>query len=90
MSKLNCWEVKNCGREPGGKNASNFGVCPAINSIIHDGINKGYNGGRFCWAVAGTLCEGEPSGTFADKFVSCINCEFFKNVNDEEGSNFIF
>jgi hypothetical protein len=27
--KLNCWEVKKCGREPGGVKVKELGVCPA-------------------------------------------------------------
>ena len=27
--KLNCWEFKKCGREPGGTNASQRETCPA-------------------------------------------------------------
>ena len=27
--KLNCWQVKKCGREPGGAKVAEFGVCPA-------------------------------------------------------------
>ena len=28
-NRLNCWEVKKCGREPGGKSVATLGVCPA-------------------------------------------------------------
>ena len=28
-SSANCWEVKQCGRQPGGPKAGEFGVCPA-------------------------------------------------------------
>ena len=29
MSLINCWEVKKCGREPGGAKVAELGVCPA-------------------------------------------------------------
>jgi len=29
MSKKNCWEVMNCGRQTGGTKVSEMGVCPA-------------------------------------------------------------
>ncbi|MEZ4527675.1 MAG: protein kinase [Desulfobacterales bacterium] len=83
--KLNCWEYMKCGRDPGGKNAAEFGVCPAAEDASFDGINRGKNGGRICWAVGGTFCGGEIQGTFAEKRKSCINCEFYKLVRKEKG-----
>ena len=85
--KLNCWEFKQCGREPDGKNAAEFGVCPATVDSSFDTMNRGKNGGRVCWAVAGTFCEGEIQGSFADKRASCIKCDFFKSVNSIEATS---
>ena len=86
--KQNCWEIKRCGREPGGVNISKFGVCPAAEKTNADGINGGKNGGRICWAVSGTLCGGKIQGNFAKKQLNCMGCEFFKQVQSEEGANF--
>ncbi|RMG05591.1 MAG: hypothetical protein D6726_00965 [Nitrospirae bacterium] len=85
MSKVNCWEYMNCGREPGGKNVSSLGVCPAAMDETADGLNGGKNGGRLCWAIAGTLCDGRVQGTFAEKRLLCFACDFFRHVKDEEG-----
>jgi hypothetical protein len=84
--KLNCWQYMRCGREPGGRKAAELGVCPASADISFDGINRGRNAGRFCWAVAGTFCGGKVQGSFAEKRSSCFSCEFFHNVRAEEGS----
>ncbi|MCM2284667.1 MAG: protein kinase [Desulfobacula sp.] len=84
--KKNCWEYMQCGREPGGLNAEKAGVCPAAVDTTHDGINFGSCGGRFCWAVAGTLCSGKVQGSFAEKRESCTQCPFYKQVRAEEGS----
>lgn len=84
--KLNCWEFNECGREPGGESADELGLCPAASDASFNGINCGKNGGRLCWAVAGTFCEGEVQGTFAEKRQSCTECDFFKLVRSEEGS----
>ncbi len=84
--KINCWEFKNCGREPGGAKASGLGVCPAAIDKSFNGINRGDNAGRFCWAVAGTFCGGSAQGTFAEKRESCLGCDFFNKVRTEEGS----
>jgi hypothetical protein len=84
----NCWEYKNCGREPGGPKANELGVCPAATSSAHNGKNNGKNGGRYCWKVAGTLCGGKVQGEYAAKAVSCMACEFFKVVKQEEGPKF--
>jgi hypothetical protein len=87
MSKKNCWEWKRCGREPDGDRIGELGPCPAAIETIADGINGGTNGGRACWALAGTLCGGEVQGTFASKLGGCIKCDFFKLVAREEGES---
>jgi hypothetical protein len=86
--KANCWEVMNCGREPGGKNVPEMGICPASVETRLDGINGGKNGGRSCWAITGTLCEGKVQGSYAVKMESCLFCDFYKRVSEEEGGNF--
>jgi len=84
MRKLNCWEIKKCGREPGGDKTTDLGICPAATEDKSNGINGGFNAGRICWAVAGTFCGGKVQGDFAQKNVSCMNCEVFKQVKAEE------
>ncbi len=66
-----------------------MGVCPAATDVSFDGLNGGFNAGRICWAVAGTLCEGVPQGTLATKLQSCIDCTFFKTVTDDEDARFL-
>jgi tRNA A-37 threonylcarbamoyl transferase component Bud32 len=75
-----------CGRGPGGEKAAENGLCPAAIDETFDGINSGRCGGRFCWAVAGTLCGGKPQGTFAQKRESCLSCDFYHRVQAEEGT----
>ena len=65
---MNCWEFKKCGREKGGAKAEILGVCPAYP-----------NNGTSCAIVAGTLCGGEVQGTFAQKFVNCMKCDYYKS-----------
>lgn len=89
MEKKNCWEVKNCGRQPGGDKVSELGVCPAAIATEYGGINGGKNGGRYCWAVAGTFCQGEIQGTFARKLSTCLACPFYLRVQQEEGRFFV-
>ena len=67
---MNCWEFKKCGREPGGANVKEFGVCPVY-------PNQGTN----CATVAGTFCGGQVQGTFAMKLSNCMKCDFFKSPN---------
>jgi len=81
---MNCWEFMKCGREPGGLKAEQFGVCPAASDASFDGINSGVCAGRICWAVAGTFCNGEVQGSFAEKRKSCTACEFYRSVQEEE------
>lgn len=83
--KMNCWEYMQCGREPKGLKAKTSGVCPAAEDNSFEGINSGKRAGRICWAVAGTLCGGKVQGSFAEKRSSCLQCEFYKKVQTEEG-----
>jgi hypothetical protein len=85
--KLNCWEAKKCGRQPGGAKVTEAGVCPATTETKVDGINSGKNGGRSCWAITGTLCGGKVQGTFATKLGNCKECAFYKLVVMTEGSS---
>ena len=79
-----------CGREQGGSLSAEFGVCPAATEASCNGLNGGTNAGRICWAVAGTFCGGKVQGDFAQKSVSCMACEVFKQIKTEEGAgNFI-
>ena len=86
MPVRNCWEEKNCGRQPGGERVAEMGECPAVGAFACHGMNNGINGGRACWAVAGTLCGGEVQGMFASKLKGCANCDFFHQVAQQEGN----
>ena len=87
-SKLNCWEFKRCGRQPGGIHELELGRCPATMEESLEGVHDGVNAGRACWIVAGTLCKGEVQGTFAQKFKNCKECDFYISVREEEGADF--
>jgi len=86
--KVNCWEFKKCGRERGGAKVAGLGVCPVAVSVEASGMNGGRQGGRICWALTGTLCGGKVQGSFAQKLINCMDCEFYRLVLAEEGSSF--
>lgn len=86
--RVNCWEFKKCGRQPEGSHSSDLGVCPAATTENLDRLHGGTNGGRACWFVVGTLCNGDVQGTYAKKYKSCVYCDFFKKVKEEEYSKF--
>ena len=88
MLKQNCWEVKNCDREPNGIKVALLGECPAAIDVSSNGLNSGKNGGRLCWAITGTMCGGKVQGTFAEKKLTCLSCDFFRQVKTEENSKF--
>lgn len=88
MSRMNCWEFFECGREPGGKKIRELGACPAAAKTELDGVNDGTNGGRACWAIAGTLCEGEIQGTYAQKLGNCLKCDFHAFVRGQQHGNY--
>ncbi len=89
MIKKNCWEVKNCHRELGGIRAVEFGACKAACETKLNGLHGGINGGRVCWAVAGTLCGGEVQGDYAKKIEKCSDCGFYKQVREDEGKDYL-
>jgi len=84
MGKLNCWEHKKCGRQPGGPKAQELGVCPVTTYQTLDGAHGGQNAGRACWAIAGSLCGGKIQGTYAQKLTNCWRCDFMNAVKREE------
>jgi len=86
--KRNCWEFTKCGRYAGGEHAPEHGICPAATEVKLDSIHDGKNGGRACWVVAGTLCKGKVQGSLAVKYQSCLECNFYSLVKEEEGINF--
>jgi hypothetical protein len=88
MGKINCWEFKKCGREKAGLKKDTLGLCPTATEKELNGINAGKNGGRVCWAIAGSLCNGQVQGTFASKLKSCLNYNFYYLVRKEEGNAF--
>jgi hypothetical protein len=71
-----CWELKNCGRTPGGKNVAELGVCPAHPAHGHS-----------CWIIAGTFCGGEVQGTYAKKMGTCLACEVYRRYSNIAGSD---
>jgi hypothetical protein len=83
--RVNCWDVLDCGREPGGANVDEKGPCPAAVDADADGVNSGTNGGRVCWAISGTFCGSRAAGSLAARLISCLTCDFFTQVLQEEG-----
>jgi len=81
---VNCWEFKRCGREPGGSAVQELGECPAAISSVYDGTNRGKNAGRYCWKIAGTMCDGKVQCTHAEKLRNCAGCSFFRMVQEQE------
>ena len=68
---LNCWEIKKCERQKGGKKVNELGECIASKEGM----------GHSCWAVAGTLCGGKTQGTTAQKIGYCTSCEVHEIYN---------
>ena len=87
--KLNCWEYKKCGRHPGGDKVKELGECKAALEKKLDGVHGGRNAGRTCWVVAGTLCRGEVQSTYAYKYKTCKDCDFYISVRKEEGLDYV-
>lgn len=84
----NCWEFKECGREPGGRLVEAMGVCPAATFGAADGFLGGTNGGRACCFITGTMCDDVLQGTYRDKSKNCWECEFYRTLRHEHGAEF--
>lgn len=84
MHKANCWEAMGCERGPGGAKVHEKGVCPAATAHEIDGLHGGLNGGRACWGVMNTLCDGDVQLTYVAKLQKCIGCEFHRAVLAQE------
>jgi hypothetical protein len=82
--RLNCWEFKKCGREKDGSHVHDLGVCPVTTIEELNGLHHGTNGGRACWFVVRTFSNDEIQGTCANEYKSCIYCDFYKKVKEEE------
>ena len=89
MSRMNCWEFFDCGREPGGTNEREFGPCPAASITELDTVNGGTNGGRLCWAIAGTFCKGKVQGSYAQKLGDCLKCDFHTFVRYQQRDTYV-
>lgn len=87
--KTNCWEYLDCGRELSGSQVKESGVCPAVTYSAFHGTNGGYNGGRYCWEVAGTFPIGAIRCPQALVLENCSFCQFYKLVVEEEGKEFV-
>jgi hypothetical protein len=84
MKKKNCWEFKNCGQNIRDKKGDSR-PCQVPKMAIYDGVNNGENGGRVCWIIADSVCEGKVQSTFQQKLETCSACDFYKAVMEEEG-----
>ncbi len=76
--KQNCWEYMKCGREPEGDKVAELGNCRAATDEFFNGMNGGKNGGRICFAVAGTFSNDVVRCSYGEKSASCEDCSFFK------------
>ena len=93
MTKINCWDFNNCGRESGGNNVDKYGKCHSVMYKSFNGINGGLFGGRYCWHISGTYHDGDPTCIVITKNKSkiddCKECAFYQQVKREEGASFV-
>ncbi|MFQ6678567.1 MAG: two-CW domain-containing protein [Fidelibacterota bacterium] len=87
--KPNCWDYMKCGREFGGNNVKEYGVCPAVTYTAFHRINEGYNGGRYCWEIVGTFPTSNLRCSHAALIKDCTLCKFYKLVEKESGNQFV-
>ncbi|MCI5148900.1 MAG: hypothetical protein D3916_05850 [Candidatus Electrothrix sp. MAN1_4] len=76
-SKIDCWEFKKCGREPGGKNIEKYGLCSLVVSLEDNKINNKRNGERLCWSLRESACEGIMRECCVNEIKECRQCTFY-------------
>ena len=78
-----------CGFGPNGAKAKTHKICPAAKGHSLDGVHGGLHGGRVCWFIDNTFnCGNDTQDYFSKKFPVCMNCEFYRQVKEEEGDRF--
>jgi hypothetical protein len=82
-AKLNCWEFRNCGMEPGGIFSKIHGECPVPKLMKYDGINGGTGAGRICWTLNSANSK-TGAMICRNNRISCLHCEFYLRVQGEE------
>ena len=88
MTKKNCWEIKKCNFGSQKSKTNTATACLVKSSAEFNNTNGGVNGGRICWAVAGTFSSRPPCGEFVHEQVTCMECEVFKQIEKEEENKF--
>lgn len=88
MSGSNCWDVMKCGREHDSPTVNDQGECAASAAVKANGLHGGLNGGRVCWAIAGSFSGKQPSCTFVARMGGCESCTFYKMVRVMESSDY--
>lgn len=86
--KLNCWQFKNCGREPGGVMAEVLGECSVASEMKFDGLNEGVGAGRSCWMVRSSVCK--RAANQSAPIDPCHTCDFYKRVVFEQEEDLHF
>ena len=78
--KLNCWDFGGCKIKS---------QCPVFIESGTDNVHEGKNGGRCCWMILKSLCNGKEQSTIKDKYRNCSKCEFFLMVHQEHGGKLL-
>jgi len=60
-----------CERQPGGAMVQELGICPGASSPHTE-----------CWLISGTLCNSEVQGTYAQKYESCLICDYYNKMQE--------
>lgn len=88
--KINCWEFMGCGLHVSSSSTdSQYPVCPAYTEKRFNGVHGGKNAGRVCWLVSNTMCNSSIQGACEQKYPTCMTCDFYRYVMDEEETAFI-
>lgn len=82
LQPINCWEFLKCNYGPASPEP-----CLAATDKASNGVNRGKNGGRSCWAVVGVLSGSKTLAPCARE-TNCLACDFLHLVKLDEGQSF--
>ncbi|MFO8051231.1 MAG: hypothetical protein R6V01_05970 [Thermoplasmatota archaeon] len=78
MMNRNCWDIKDCGRGPGGRLTGELGECPVVNYALSK--KKGVCS---CWKVRIKDEKGRPVPNWARPEKNCLDCNVMEEVREK-------
>lgn len=77
----NCWDMKDCGRGPGGRLVGELGECPVVKAV---GSKEENGPDQKCWKVRIKDEKGRLVPNWSRPEKECLNCEVMDITREKE------